>query len=262
MQFDFFRLHDRVDERTVLNLGHRAVDVIVAALAVARGHERDAHIDRIGGNDRRDRVVEIQVARTDQFIQRFAERRTGQRTGGENCETRGYRAGLGARDLNHRIVLERRGDCAREIIAIDRERGARRHACAIGRGDHERAEPAHLFFQDADRGIHRIVAQRIGAHELRKVRCLMSFGHLDRAHLDQPHGDTPARELPRSLAARESRSDNGYLDLIHGVDAAKGDRGVFRRSCKPGCRSGASPFDYYLKSQIGQQGETRWNTSF
>ena len=49
----------------------------------------------------------------------------------------------------------------------------------------------------------------------------MSLGHLDRTHLDQAHADASARELPRSLAARESRSDDGYLAFIHGVDEAK-----------------------------------------
>ena len=211
MQLYFFSRYNGGDERFVLNFGHRAVDVIVAALAVARGHECDAHIDRIGGDDRRDRVVEIQVARADQIVQRFAERGTGQRTGGENCQAVGYLACFGARNLDHRMIFERRSDSAREIIAIDSEGGARRHACAIGGRDHERAEPAHLFFKDANRGIHRIVAQRIRADEFREVRSAMSFGHFDRAHLDQPHADTPARELVCSLAAREAGSDDGYL---------------------------------------------------
>jgi hypothetical protein len=57
----------------------------------------------------------------------------------------------------------------------------------------------------------------------------MRFGHLDRTHLDQPHPDTSARELPGGFAACESGSDDGYMasTFIHGVDGAKGDRGVF-----------------------------------
>ena len=59
MQLDFFSRHNRRDEGVVLNIGHRAIDVIIAALAVARGLERHRHVDRIGGDDWRDRVVEI-----------------------------------------------------------------------------------------------------------------------------------------------------------------------------------------------------------
>jgi hypothetical protein len=61
----------------------------------------------------------------------------------------------------------------------------------------------------------------------------MRFGHPDRPHLDEPDRDASARELPGGLAAREPSSDNGYLSFIHGVDAAKRDRGFFRGSCKP-----------------------------
>src|SRR5208282_3981521 len=113
------------------------------------------------------------------------------------------------------MLLEGRGDGAREVIAIYRERGTGRHPRAIGSGNHERAKPAHLLFQHADRRLHRIAAKRIRAHKLRKIRGPMSFGHFDRPHLDEPHRDTPARELVGSLAARESRSDDGYLAFTH-----------------------------------------------
>src|ERR1017187_8385298 len=113
------------------------------------------------------------------------------------------------------MILEGRGDGAREIVAIDGERGTRGHPRAIGSRNHDRAKPAHLFFQDADGGLHRIVAERIRAYELRKICRPMSFGHFDRPHLDQPHGNPPARELVGSLAAREPRSDNGYIAFTH-----------------------------------------------
>ena len=110
---------------------------------------------------------------------------------------------------------------AGEIIAIDSEGGAGGDARAIGGRDDERVEPAHFLFEDADRGVHRIVAQRIGADEFREVRSAMSFGHFDRAHLDEAHADASARELPCGFAAGESGSDDGYLWIVHGVDGAK-----------------------------------------
>ena len=60
----------------------------------------------------------------------------------------------------------------------------------------------------------------------------MSFGHFDRAHLDEAHADSAACELVGGFAACEACADDGYVRFIHGVDGAKGDRGVFWGLCK------------------------------
>ena len=52
--------------------------MIVAAAPIARGAERDIHVDRIDGDDRRDRVVKVQIARPDDRAKRVAERVAGE----------------------------------------------------------------------------------------------------------------------------------------------------------------------------------------
>ena len=51
----------RVDETIVLFSRQRQIEIVVAALAVTRGPIGDVHIDRLGGDDGRDRVVKIQM---------------------------------------------------------------------------------------------------------------------------------------------------------------------------------------------------------
>ena len=59
MRFDFFRDDQRIVEAIIFLFVHRAIDVIVAAFAVARGFECDLVIDRFAFNDRRNRIEEI-----------------------------------------------------------------------------------------------------------------------------------------------------------------------------------------------------------
>ncbi len=64
----------RVIESIVLFLIERAVQVVVAALVVARCAKRDACVDRLGIDDRRDRVVEVEVPRPGQSRNLLGER--------------------------------------------------------------------------------------------------------------------------------------------------------------------------------------------
>ena len=47
--------------------------------------------------------------------------------------------------------FERGGDGGGEAVAVDRERAAGRHLVGVGRAHDQRAEPAHLLMQQADR---------------------------------------------------------------------------------------------------------------
>ena len=58
---DALSAEQSIDECAVLLARQRQVQVIVAAFAVARRAIRNVHVDGLGRNDRRDRVVEIQV---------------------------------------------------------------------------------------------------------------------------------------------------------------------------------------------------------
>jgi len=63
------RLPVRLDEAVVLVARKRAVEVILAALAVARCHERDVAVDRLSGHDRRDGVVEVETLVAEKLLQ-------------------------------------------------------------------------------------------------------------------------------------------------------------------------------------------------
>jgi len=54
---------NRLPEITILLLRHRAIQIIVASFAVARGGERDLAIDGVRGDDRRDGIVEVEKIR-------------------------------------------------------------------------------------------------------------------------------------------------------------------------------------------------------
>jgi len=83
---------DRGDERLVLELVERAVDVVPdadiatrARLAVAvpaRRGERAVPVDRFRRNDRRDRIVEVHAVAAELGADHLAERALGQRAGG------------------------------------------------------------------------------------------------------------------------------------------------------------------------------------
>src|ERR1051326_9095379 len=78
LQGHALRRDERVVEARVLLLVHRAVEVVVASLAVARRAEGDLGVDGIGSDYRRDGVVEVKprAAREARDL-RSGERRVG-----------------------------------------------------------------------------------------------------------------------------------------------------------------------------------------
>ena len=61
---------------------------------------------------------------------------------------------------------DRGGDALGELLAIDGQRGAGRHAHAIGDAHDQRAEPPHLLFEQADGVVELVAAEGIAADEL------------------------------------------------------------------------------------------------
>ena len=100
------------------------------------------------------------------------------------------------------------GDGLRKRMAIDGQRGARRHARRIGRAHDDRAEPAHLFFDQPDGVIDLVGAERIAADELGQSVGLMHGGRPHRPHL--VNGDVGAElgRLPGRLATREPAAND------------------------------------------------------
>src|ERR1044072_601316 len=120
------RRDERVVEARVLLLVHRAVEVVVAALAVARGAEGDLGVDRIRRDDGRDGVVEVEARAAGQARDLLGQSVGAERPGGDDRE------GVFG-DARHFLADERypwvRGDALRdefgELVSVDGERRAR-----------------------------------------------------------------------------------------------------------------------------------------
>ena len=93
-------------------------------------------------------------------------------------------------------------------MAIDGQRGAGRHARGIGRPHHDRAEPAHLLFDQPDGVVDLVGAERIAADQLGQSVGLMHGGRPHRPHL--VNGDVRAgfSGLPRRFTTREPAADD------------------------------------------------------
>src|SRR5262245_44899674 len=87
-------------------------------------------------------------------------------------------------------------DDGRKLFAIDRQRGARRHAARLRRPHHERSEPPHFFLQKTDGVIELVAAERIAAHELRETISLVDRGRPNGPHLVQRDRHAARRGLP------------------------------------------------------------------
>ena len=84
MQRDTLRRHQRFHETVVLLLRQRAVDVIRITPPITGSPKRDGHINRIGGHDGSQRVVEVQVLLARQRGDTLRQRVGGEGTGGDD----------------------------------------------------------------------------------------------------------------------------------------------------------------------------------
>jgi hypothetical protein len=69
----------RRDERLVARAIERQVEIIARPVLVARGAERNVHVDRVRVHDRRQRVVEVQVLLAEHALQIRGEPARGER---------------------------------------------------------------------------------------------------------------------------------------------------------------------------------------
>ena len=99
---------------------------------------------------------------------------------------------------------------AGKAFAVHRQRAAGSYAVLIGTAHHDAAEPPQLFFEKPH-GVGKLVAaQRVGAHELRKIRRDVRRSHFFRLHFDQPHRDAPDGKLISRFGTGKTGSDNRY----------------------------------------------------
>ena len=211
------RVKECGDEPFVLLLRHRGVEVIAAvAFVVARLPVELREVERLGGDDRRDGVVEIETVAAEKVVDRLEERMRRERAGGDDEEV-----GIAPVERRHLLAMQRdvrrRGDRLRhgsgELVAIDRECVARRDACRFGACDHGRVHQLHLMLQQADGIRLRRRAEGVGADELREIRGLVRGGRFRRPHLEQVDRVPLARERERAFTSGEAGADD--LDAGH-----------------------------------------------
>ena len=131
----------------------------------------------------------------------------------------GRQAGdLGAVDLDQGMVVQRLGDGSGKSVAVDRQRAAGRHLVGVGRAHDQRAQPAHLGMQQADRVVGGVVgAEGIGADELGEAFGAVRLGHPLRAHLVQHDGNAGVGDLPGGFrAGKAARRRYGRVQWVIG----------------------------------------------
>ena len=176
VQLRCFRRRQRLPESAVLFFCHRAVDVGRLALAVARSAIGLRHVDGFERHDGSRRIVKVKGRIAHHLAQAGGERTVRQRAGrhdGHGILFSRNRLDAHPHDLDARVRRELLSDKAREALAVDGERTARRHASRVRRCHDERAETAHLLLEDADGVLKTRAAQRIAADELGEVRRLV-----------------------------------------------------------------------------------------
>ena len=80
----------------------------------------------------------------------------------------GHAIDLAPLEGDERMRRDGLGDRLRKAVAIDGQRGAGRHAGALGRAHDQRAEPPHLFFEQPDGVIELVAAKGVAADQFRQ----------------------------------------------------------------------------------------------
>src|SRR5919112_5951370 len=129
LQRHALRADERLVEARVLPLVHWAVEVVVAALPVARRAEGYLRVDRVGRDDGRNGVVEVEASPFGEPRDLLGERVGAERAGGDY----GRRFVINARrlladDAYVRVRADKLRDTLGELVAVDGERRAHRHA--------------------------------------------------------------------------------------------------------------------------------------
>ena len=140
VQRDTLRRHQRFHETVVLLLRQRAVDVVGITPPITGSPKRDGHINRIGGHDGSQRVVEVQVLLARQRGDTLRQRVGGEGAGGDDGRAIGDRRHLLPHHADVRVGLDAASDLGGEQFPVHRQRTAGWHARTIGAGQHQRVQ--------------------------------------------------------------------------------------------------------------------------
>ena len=216
-------LKQRVKKAIELLAVHGAIDVVCRSLVPARGHVDAVHVDGVGVDNRRDRVVKGQVAGAGEPLDLAAEGVRRQRTRGEDCE-RICRVCFKARDCfaddtNQRLGGDGFRDQPRKLDAIDSQGVARRDCGQVCNAKKSRSRPAHLLLQQPGRGVGRFALEGVGTDQLSKIGGLVGWREARLsihygAHLVEIHLAAEPRGGECSLGAGQPATNHAYLQFV------------------------------------------------
>ena len=211
----------RLPEPLVLLPCERAVEIVGPPHLIAGGGKGNPAVDRIGGHDGGDGVVEVEQptgGRSDgRWLQErrealFQVRR--EPLGGKRTRRHDDRARLRKRghlfpdqfDLG--VSLDRPGNRGGERFAVHRQSRACRDPVRLGGGKDQRPKRPHFSFEETAGILERFGFQGVAADQLGESVGLVGRRPDRRAHLEETDGDATLRRLPGGLAAGQPAADN------------------------------------------------------
>ena len=191
---------------------HGTVDIVRAAAVVARGIPRAGHIHGFQRHERRGGIEKVQIIGVAEIgADRLAHGVRGERPRGDDDRAFRYARDLAGNDADIGVLAELLRHHGRKAVAVDRETAARLDTRCVRAGEDQTVQPAQLLLEQADRIFQPVTAQGVGADQLGKVRAVVRRRHFFGLHLIKRHGKAALRELPRGLAARQTRADHFHF---------------------------------------------------
>ena len=212
-----FRLLGRAQllpEGQILLLGEGAVYIIRIPFVVTGGEPSLVHVDALKAYQGRGCVVKAEGGAVrepgpdgrDQAV-------GGQRPGGHDNGAVGKGGHLPLHHSDEGVASYCFGDGGGEAMAVYRQSASRLHPVGVGAGENDALKPPQLLLEKAHGVFQLVGAQRVGAHQLGKIRALVGRGGLFRLHLPQCHRDASLCQLPGRFAPGKARADDG--DRLH-----------------------------------------------
>jgi hypothetical protein len=203
------RRGERGDEGFVFVSREGRVPVVGAlALAVARGLEELLELERVGGDDRRDRVVEREGVAAHRRRDRRREQVRRERAGRDDAGI-GEGCGLLAHEGDVGVRAHQLGGALGEHGAVHRERRTAGDARLVGALQEDAAQEPQLGLEQAVRVGGLGALEAVGAHQLGEAVGLVGGGGSHGAHLDQRDAHAALGQGPRGLAPRQPASEHG-----------------------------------------------------
>ena len=164
VRFHLLAAEQLVHEALVLLARQRQVQVVrPLPLAVSRLLEGQRAIDRIAGDDRRDRIVEGELRRPHRLRHRPRQGFAGERAGGHHAQlgTRRELTHFAGLHAHERLRGDARGQPAAEHHPIDGQRIAGRDPGPIRLRQHGRSQPPQLFVEEPHRVVGIVGSERV-----------------------------------------------------------------------------------------------------